>query len=110
MDRDWSWQAVDAPSPVLPRPVEPKDVPDFYGYGSDIVVNLDTGGVTVRDGMSLPRAGFGTLWAVLLVLFVGLPMLLWDIARGKRPWDKGQMMEWDIRNDRRPVRQSRNGG
>lgn len=58
----------------------PTEVPDFYGYGSDITVNLTTGETRMRG--KLPRKTWrDCLGLVRLVLF-----LPWLLAEGVRCW------------------------
>lgn len=78
---------------------DPKEVPDFYGYGSDITVNLDTGEQQLRPGTEGPRFAPRDLWAVLLLLTCGPFVLAWELMSGRWNW-RGQM-ECDVKNQER---------
>jgi len=81
--------------------VEPREVPDFYGYGSDITVNLDTGERLERRPMRLRwQAIPETAWALFLVVTVGLPLLFFLFLRGDFNWRRGPD-EWTIREQER---------
>ena len=70
---------------------DPRETPDFYGYGADIEVALDTGRCRMR--VRLPRVGWRDVVCVFrLVLW--LPWVvthLWRCWFGlERPW-RGQV-------------------
>ena len=72
---------------------DPRETPDFYGYGSDYEVALDTG--RRRQRLPDPPWCLGDAWRLLAMIALGGPWLalqlaLWPFGRGWLAWHRGQ--------------------
>ena len=66
---------------------EPRDVPDFYGYGSDITVSLTTGKTVVRGEVARETWRDSLCWLRLALLLPWIVIELFRCAFGmSRPW------------------------
>ena len=65
--------------------MNPRENPNFYGYPSDIVVDLRTGKTTV-NGPPLPRTSwFSAAWTLIVVVLF-IPWEIWKAFKPERPW------------------------
>ena len=73
---------------------DPRDTPDFYGYGSDIEVALDTG--RRRQRMPSPPLRSSDVLRLAGALALAGPWLAWQLmllafGRGWLAWHRGQL-------------------
>ena len=72
--------------------VDPKHIPDFYGYGSDIEVGLPSGKMRARHPMPKVR-----LRDVLAMILLAPPLLVFEIAKVLCGHDRYSHIECDIK-------------